>query len=298
MKIAIINTWKQGAVHNIMEPLARSLNDYEDVECDYFTIRDDFHERDFDSSFEDYDLVHVGYIGNLLSIRNECLAPTTISVHHIPAHRLAHAVNALNYCRPVKIITPDPFLQRQLGQMNVNGVELIPYAFDHSGFKELPYPEEFSVGFLGCDSEAKRFFTIERACKELGVKCVGIDRNTKNEEVDFLPQEKIMNMYREMSVYVSAGWNDGGPLPPQEALLCGRPVISTRVGMMPSIIKPGWNGEFFDGSVEDLKKKIMMVKNDLPDLYNHGARQTYIPTLNDVVPKWYGLFKRLVEEQE
>lgn len=291
MKIAIINTWENGAIWNLMKPLAR------EVGADLFTIRDDISKPGFDLSFADYDIVHVGYFMNLQAIKNDIEVPFTCNVHHIPPHRLDQTALFLTYHNPSAIITADPFVQRQLGQIGMNGLDLIPYAFDHEGFELMDPPKEFSIGYIGCDSEAKRFNVIEEAASMAGVKSVGIDRATKNEEEDFLDQSKVLDMYQDMSVYVSAGWNDGGPLPPQEALLCGRPVISTYVGMMPQVIKPYENGLFFDGTVKDLVKQIGFVQDNY-ETFREGAMNTELPTTHRVAKEYMEVWERILAENE
>jgi glycosyltransferase involved in cell wall biosynthesis len=47
-------------------------------------------------------------------------------------------------------------------------------------------------------------------------------------------------------------------------MACGMPVIVTKVGVMPSVVKDGENGIFTTGDCEDLAKKIgILLKNDL-----------------------------------
>ena len=304
MKIAILNTWKNGAVHNIMKPMADYLNTLDGVECDYLTLRDDLADPGFDKSFDDYDIVHVGYFMNMQYIKDHIEVPFTCTVHHIAHHALERVHRFLCYNMPFGIATADPFCQRQLGQMNITGVKIIPYSFDHGPYK-LDKPKaqtigrKFTVAYLGCDSEAKRFSMIEEAAAQAGYECNGIDRNTRNEEDDYLPHEKIIQMYKDAHVYVSAGWNDGGPLPPQEALLMSVPVVTTRVGMMPEVIKPGFNGEFFDGTINDLKDKLQMIEENFHH-YSLGAEQTWmnLPTVQKTSDMYMEMWTKVLEDEE
>jgi hypothetical protein len=295
-----------------MYPMSQYLNSLDDITCDYITLRDDYGRPDFDRSFEEYDIVHIGYFNNLLYVKDDIEVPYTCSVHHIAANREVSATNFLMHFAPFGIVTADPFCQRQLGMYNINGVELIPYSFDHGPYEPLfkeafavakeppgmtPSARDFTVGYIGCDSSAKRFAVIEEACHRANIPCVGIDRDTRNEEEDFLDQEKVNRMFLDSHVYVSAGWTDGGPLPPQEALLLGRPVISTRVGMMPELIKPGENGEFFDGTVDDLVSKLNYMRFNYID-YHMGAMATQLPSVPQTSMQYLRFWMRILEAEE
>ena len=304
MKIAILNTWAGGAVHNVFYPMSNYLNTLDGVECDYITVRDNLEKGNFDRSFDNYDIVHVSYFANLLKIKDHIEVPFTTTVHHLAPHAAEQAVRLLAFSRPYGITTADPFCQRQLGQYGVMPVHLIPYSFDHKVFEgsDMPitYKTEavpFGLCYLGCDSPAKRFDMIAEVAAEMGIEDNGIDRKTRNEEEDFLDQETINKMYENSHVYVSAGWNDGGPLPPQEALLCGLPVITTRVGMMTQLIKPGVNGEFFDGTPRDLKDKLQKVKDNY-NIYRVGAYSTQLPSVRTTSEMYMELWTQILEDEE
>jgi len=297
MKLAFINTWFGGGVHHISFPIANALRDM-GHEVDYLTMRQIDLDPSFDKSMDKYDLVHFNYFANIQFFARAIEVPFTVGVHHIAEHALERDANLLRIVSPRAIIVPEPHPARQLGHFNITNCKIIPYAFDHSRFHKMPFPEEFAVGYLGCDSSGKRFHIIEEACKLAGVKCVGMDRNTRNEEEGYKPDEDILNFYSQISCYVVAGFNDGGPLPPQEALLCGRPVISTRVGMMPMVIKDHINGLFFDGSATELAEQLKFMKFNF-NAFKHGvANYTILPQVEATAREYEKVFKRILEDEE
>lgn len=296
MKIAIVNSWGAGAVHNVMKPMADYLG------ADYISIVDDIDNNDnFDLSFDDYDLVHFGYFASAARFCNSIEVPFTCTVHHMLPNRVTKNIDALERMFTSAIVTPDIFCQRQLGQLGINGSHLIPYSFDHSVYNKKVEEcstwlnGDFKVSYLGCDSDVKRFKIIEEACAQMGVECVGIDRGTKDEQIGFKPQDEILDMYLDSSVFVCASWNEGGPLPPQEALLLGRPVVTTPVGMMPDLIVPGVNGEFFDGTVSDLIVKLAKVRECLLP-YHYGALNTKLPTIQSTSESYLKVFERVLKD--
>lgn len=55
-----------------------------------------------------------------------------------------------------------------------------------------------------------------------------------------IPKADMPDFYREGSVYVNPSLDEGGPLTVLEAMACGLPVISTRVGIAQDILDPDW----------------------------------------------------------
>ena len=74
--------------------------------------------------------------------------------------------------------------------------------------------------------------------------------------------DDVAKAYSSARIFVNPSYNEGGPRVVLEAMACGLPVITTRVGLMPDIIKDGENGLFTDWTAEDMADKISrLLKN-------------------------------------
>ena len=68
-----------------------------------------------------------------------------------------------------------------------------------------------------------------------------------------LPPSEIRDrIYHQSTFYVCMSELEGTPNPALEALACGLPVISTRVGNMPELLVDDWNGLLIDRSFDAL----------------------------------------------
>ena len=73
----------------------------------------------------------------------------------------------------------------------------------------------------------------------------------------------VQNIFREIDVLVVPSiWYENAPLVIQEAFLSRTPVIASRIGGIPELVKDGVNGLLFDaGDPRDLKAKLEYVMN-------------------------------------
>ena len=74
--------------------------------------------------------------------------------------------------------------------------------------------------------------------------------------------EDVARAYASAKIFVNPSYNEGGPRVVLEAMACGLPVVTTRVGLMPDIIKDGENGLFTDWLAEDMAEKIQTLLKD------------------------------------
>lgn len=74
--------------------------------------------------------------------------------------------------------------------------------------------------------------------------------------------EEMREFYRSLDVYVCASRKEGTPNPCLEAAACGVPLLTTRVGNMPELVRDGVNGFFVERDVDDIARKLRTLRDD------------------------------------
>jgi len=263
MKIAIISTARNGAVDQVMKDIVAQLPD---IEVDFFypfDIEDD--------EFEEYDLVHWAWAG--AKQWKELAVPYTGTIWGIQLDNWEHWKNRLNESSFRKIVCDDDSTIMLLHQQDYTNITQIPLTRNFSDYNLLPYPEEeFTVGCFGNDYVSKRFAVTIKAVNLAKVKCWAMVFPPER-QVTYLC-DPIKDVYSKCHVLVHAAKKDTNSLPAMEMLACGRPIISVINCGIRRVLQEGINGEFFDGTIEDLAKKIKMIEGDY-GRYWKGAQDTY-----------------------
>jgi glycosyltransferase involved in cell wall biosynthesis len=101
---------------------------------------------------------------------------------------------------------------------------------------------------------------IRHVCNEAKIPLITFDRSN-NQNGLLLPHIELRDkVYYKSSFYICFSEYEGTPNPALEALSCGLPVISTKVGNMPEIIEDGVNGFFSDRNENSLFNALMELK--------------------------------------
>ncbi|TIM22595.1 MAG: glycosyltransferase family 4 protein [Mesorhizobium sp.] len=179
-------------------------------------------------------------------------------------HRLARAVFVNNRQ-----------LEHEYGPLLRVPVHYTPNGVDTTFFCPAQEPQpgsgELRVGWagsLGNHGPAHRGFhdVIEPAVAAVpGARLLTAIREQRWRSHDEMP-----DFYRDLDVYVCASLSEGTPNPCLEAAACGVPLVTTRVGNMPELIRDGDNGLFFDGTAEGLANKLALLR-DTPSLRSRMA---------------------------
>ncbi|RNC66000.1 MAG: asparagine synthase (glutamine-hydrolyzing) [Desulfuromonadales bacterium] len=120
-------------------------------------------------------------------------------------------------------------------------------------------PSKLTGCWIGNSDSAgnKGLDLITAACREAGAELIVLDRNAAKGTAGLMSQEEVRDrFYHKASFYLCASEWEGTPNPALEALACGLPVISTRVGNMPELIVDGHNGYLVDRSVASIAEAI------------------------------------------
>jgi len=75
-------------------------------------------------------------------------------------------------------------------------------------------------------------------------------------------RDQMLAFYHSLDVYVCASRSEGTPNPCLEAAACGLPVISTRVGNMPELIREAENGYLVERDVDAIAARLRQLRDD------------------------------------
>lgn len=129
--------------------------------------------------------------------------------------------------------------------VNTKGVQILINAF-----KQLKY-ENVRLHVVGKGPDAEYF-----------KNCVGSDSMVIFH--GFVPDEKLMQLYKKANVTVVPSiWYDNSPVVIYESFMNGTPVIGSRIGGIPELVKDRYNGFLFEtGNVGELRDKLeYLIKN-------------------------------------
>lgn len=140
-------------------------------------------------------------------------------------------------------------------------VRYLRTGIDTKAFAPGPERQEHKtkvVGWAGNRQPLKRVDVIAEAVADLAK----VEFRTTERGQLALPWSHMPDWYRDLDVYVCASTTEGSCRSVLEAMACGVPVISTHVGEAESLIIEGQTGYFFDGTVDDLRAKLLLLLGD------------------------------------
>jgi glycosyltransferase involved in cell wall biosynthesis len=183
--------------------------------------------------------------------------------------RLAHAVFVNNRS-----------LEHEFAPLFDVPVHYTPNGVDTTFFRPAPEPLKRRIGEIrvGWAGSLGNFGPEQRGFHDVIEPAIGAVPGATLlaaiREQRWRSRDEMLDFYRGLDVYVCASRSEGTPNPCMEAAACGVPLVTTRVGSMPELVRDGENGLFFDGRADDLAEKLILLR-DSPQFASQLAARMF-----------------------
>lgn len=185
------------------------------------------------------------------------LAPeTALAQGSDPEEAFAEAVETL---REFAVVTANSRRLWELLAEHVPGLLYAPNGVDTEVFRppaERRFdPSAIRVGWVGKVKAAKNFEVIRAAAEALapeGFRFELVAHGKSGGRERMLSPDELRELYGGIDAYLCTSWHEGTPNPALEAAACGVPVITTRVGNMPELVRDGETGWFVEPTLESV----------------------------------------------
>ena len=87
-----------------------------------------------------------------------------------------------------------------------------------------------------------------------------------------VPHNKMGEFYSRGHIYLNFSSSEGTPMPLLESMACGRPVITTNVGISEEVVKHGDNGWVIPRTLDSLTEAIENCRRNISDLQMMGLK--------------------------
>ncbi len=287
MKIFFGYDYALSGTESVLTPIAHELGVLGHHVTQMVVHKGDQIPEGFDRSLRDFDIAHFWNIPSVPPFYEQLEIPFGVTIHGFMYGAEERYFKMLRELTPDWIHVMDEFTLQRLGQENFYST-YTPQCITTAGWKRAPEAEapEKSIGYLGDDPTFDHFETIEAIAKEVGIPCFG-----HNASDLWLSKDQVRAHLVKMAIFVNCNFGACGPVTAQEAMMLGRPVLTTPTTTMIELMTPGFHGEFFDGSVEDGVRKVK-------DMFEHTNYNRYHPeTIQLHEPSWVaGMFEKKLKE--
>lgn len=176
--------------------------------------------------------------------------------------------------------------------------------------------DDFVVGFVathisyskGADDLIEAFDKIGKEYLNaklllIGYDEIGIPKSDSIIHCGLVKREELSDYYNAMNIFVFPSRSEGAPKVVMEACACGIPVISTKVGGIPDLVKEGYNGFLVNpGDINAIVNHCKMLLNDveLRNIMGKKASEYAVENFdfNDLVKRTADVIKGVVNEHE
>ena len=173
---------------------------------------------------------------------------------------------------------------------------------DGNGWKEGLEPKLIKGPDIFVNVVEKLSESIDVVCLLTGPSRGYVKKELEKRGISFIhryPQEKkeLCKFYNCLDLYLITSREEGGPLAIMESLACKIPLVATKVGMAPDIIKEGKNGFLVEvNSVEEIVRKAKDILNNTEirkRLYANSRRSILYVDWKKLIPHYHEIYSQL-----
>nr|WP_281067886.1 glycosyltransferase family 4 protein [Cohnella thailandensis] len=164
-----------------------------------------------------------------------------------------------------------------------------------------PGNKTFTVGWVGrIDKpeyrELKGYDIALSALKGLDAKL-----KIRTYKENYVPRHKMVSFYQGLDCFLCTSRSEHIPLPILEAASCGVPIITTKVGIVPELIRHKENGLIVSRTPDAVKKAVQHLKENEKERRAMGrsVRKTIVNhwTWESCKADWEAFFKSMAQER-
>lgn len=262
MKIAAIAD-KIGRVQHSRMLLLQDI--LKDIDIDVYVTDDK-------PKLKSYDLVYYTHFNLLKKVPYKGKKYASITSHKC----LDDLKNTVHYLKQFDAISVNNNILYSAFKNKISNLFFTPNGVDSRFFsfssKSLTRP--FVFGWVGNRDRATKNYEsiVIPLSKHINIKKVA---PSKKDSIDsLLTKEQMREFYHSLDFFLVTSSTEGTPNPGLEAMSCGLPVISTKVGNMAEIIEDSINGFYVEPTLESFRKKIEYLSNISDSTYENVRRNT------------------------
>jgi len=186
--------------------------------------------------------------------------------------------------------------EKLLEQLQAAGYRLPPATIVETGLAPAParpalYPATFRAGWCGNskagEEDLKGLALIREAVRLAGVELLIAD--SSGAEGSDVPHHRMGDWYKGISVLLVGSRSEGTPRTALEALAHGRPVVSTRVGIVRRLLAEGVTGSVVADSPQAMAKAILRWRRAQQlhaQKIQHACLESVSVTLGPMIERW------------
>ncbi len=299
MKILLVADRPNWA-YDILAQSIKKHSKYPHIHIDYISKmrlnldQYDFANYDVVFFFLWYDAMRYG-----IKIQGFDFGKTCVGIHSLSSWK-GRGLNETNTSQICNQFAASGYISQEIGKiLSFNNGFFTPNGIDSTIFFPSPLNLQDEIRFMWVGNPGsshhglnKGYYSIiEPVFSEYKDKNVKLCLATPEHPVQ---RDQIGNFYRDNHVLICSSLHEGGPLPVIESLACGRPVITTNVGIVPEVVVEGENGFIFPRSrsgLRDCIDKILENPNMLEELSQNAAESVSNRKSIDMVEAYEEMFE-------